>query len=77
MPGVVVLPHHERRDPAETSRELQDSAPGGLTYLGIDARTGCLGTPDNWQVVGFGKVPVYQGGEWQVFQAGDKLPAGF
>ncbi|MQF94786.1 MAG: hypothetical protein FI731_03835 [SAR202 cluster bacterium] len=77
VPGVVVLPHHERRDPAETSRELQDSAPGGLTYLGIDARTGCLGTRDNWQVVGFGKVTVYQGGEWQVFQAGDKLPAGF
>ncbi|MDA1128916.1 MAG: Type 1 glutamine amidotransferase-like domain-containing protein [Chloroflexi bacterium] len=74
---VAVLPHHERRDQAETAKELQQSAPSGLTYLGIDARTGCLGTPDNWRVVGHGRVTVYQGTEWQVFNAGDTLPAGF
>ena len=77
VPGVAVLPHHERRDQAETSQELQKSAPSGLTFLGIDARTGCLGTPDNWRVVGFGRVTVYQGSEWQVFEAGDTLPLGF
>ncbi len=77
VPGVAVLPHHERRDQAETSQELQRSAPSGLTFLGIDARTGCLGTPGNWRVVGFGRVTVYQGSEWQVYNAGDKLPAGF
>ena len=77
VPGVAVLPHHERRDQAETSQELQRSAPSGLTYLGIDARTGCLGTPGNWRVVGFGRVTVYQGSEWQVYNAGDKLRAGF
>ena len=77
VPGVAVLPHHERRDHAETSKELQQSAPSGLTFLGIDARTGCLGTPGNWRVVGFGRVTVYQGPEWQVFNAGDALPAGF
>lgn len=77
VPGVAVLPHHERRDQAETSRELQKSAPEGLTFLGIDTRTGCLGTPRNWRVVGFGRVTVYQGSEWQVFNAGDTLPAGF
>jgi len=77
VPGVAVLPHHERRDQAETSKELQQSAPSGLTFLGIDARTGCLGTPENWRVVGFGRVTVYQGSDWQVFNAGDKLPAGF
>lgn len=77
VPGVAVLPHHERRDQAETSKELQQSAPSGLTFLGIDARTGCLGTPENWRVVGFGRVTVYQGSEWQVFNAGDKLLAGF
>ena len=76
-PGVAVLPHHERRDQAETSRELQKSAPEGLTLLGIDTRTGCLGTPKNWRVVGFGRVTVYQGSEWQVFNAGDTLRAGF
>ncbi|MCH8296790.1 MAG: Type 1 glutamine amidotransferase-like domain-containing protein [Chloroflexi bacterium] len=77
VPGVAVLPHHERRDQAETSKELQQSAPSGLTFLGIDARTGCLGTPENWRVVGSGRVTVYQGSDWQVFNAGDKLPAGF
>jgi cyanophycinase len=77
VPGVAVLPHHERRDQAETSKELQQSAPSGLTYLGIDARTGCLGSPGDWRVVGFGRVTVYQGSDWQVFNAGDKLPAGF
>ena len=77
VPGVAVLPHHERRDQAETSQELQHSAPSGLTFLGIDARTGCLGTPENWRVVGFGRVTVYQGSDWQTFNAGDKLPAGF
>ena len=34
VPGVAVLPHHERRDQAETSKELQDTAPSGLTFLG-------------------------------------------
>ncbi len=77
VPGVAVLPHHERRDQAETSKELQQSAPSGLTFLGIDARTGCLGTPGSWRVVGFGRVTVYQGSDWQVFNAGDKLPARF
>ena len=77
VPGVAVLPHHERRDQAETSKELQQSAPSGLTFLGIDARTGCLGTPENWRVVGSGRVTVYQGSDWQIFNAGDKLPAGF
>ena len=77
VPGVAVLPHHERRDQAETSKELQNDAPSGLTFLGIDARTGCLGTPGNWRVVGFGRVTVYQGSEWQIFNSGDKLPPGF
>ena len=77
VPGVAVLPHHERRDQAETSRELQGSAPSGLTFLGIDARTGCLGSPGNWRVVGSGRVTVYQGIDWQVYDTGDSLPSGF
>ena len=77
VPGVAILPHHERRDQAETSLELKESAPSGLTFLGIDARTGCLGTPGTWLVVGSGRVTVYQGSEWQIFNSGDKLPTGF
>ena len=77
VPGVAVLPHHERRDQAETSKDLRQSAPTGLTFLGIDARTGCLGSPGNWRVVGFGRVTVYQGSDWQIYNAGDTLPSGF
>ena len=74
---VVVLPHHEKSDQSETSKDLRASAPTGLTFLGIDARTGVLGIPDNWRVVGSGRVTVYQGSEWQIFNTGDALPTGF
>ena len=76
-PGVCVLPHHERRDPAETLSELRRSAPAGVVYLGIDARTGVIGRPGQWQVAGFGNVTVYQGADFAVFGAGQQLPAGF
>ncbi|MCH7605807.1 MAG: Type 1 glutamine amidotransferase-like domain-containing protein [Chloroflexi bacterium] len=75
VPGIAVMPHHERRDPAETSRELQAEAPSGLTVLGIDARTGCLGRPGNWRVVGSGKVIVYRGSEWAAYASGEALPS--
>ena len=29
VPGVAVMPHHENRDPAETSKELQEQGPAG------------------------------------------------
>ena len=75
VPGVAVLPHHERQDPEQTSRSLRSDAPAGLTALGIDARTGCLGRPGQWRVVGSGKVTVYQGDQWAVYRAGDRLPS--
>ena len=74
-PGVVVLPHHENRNPKEVSRELAADAPSGLTFLGIDARTGCLGKPGSWRVVGSGNVTVYRNGDWAVYPSGQALPA--
>ncbi len=76
-PNIGVLPHHERRDPAETLTELRQSAPAGVTYLGIDARTGVIGSPGDWRVAGFGKVTVYQWDEFSVFGAGEQLPPDF
>ncbi len=73
-PGVAVLPHHERSDPAETSKQLQSQVPSDITVLGIDARTGCLGRPGSWRVVGSGKVTMYQGDKWAVFNASESLP---
>lgn len=77
-PGLAVLPHHEGSDPAQTSSLLQPQTSSGLrsglTVLGIDARTGCLGRPGSWRVVGLGKVTVYQGSSWQVYDSGAHLP---
>ena len=75
-PGLAVLPHHERSDPAAVCRELADKAPSGLVFLGIDAQSGCFGKPGSWQAVGPGKVTLYRGGSWEVFAAGDALPEG-
>ena len=77
-PGLAVLPHHEGSDPVQTSSQLQSQTssglPAGLTVLGIDARTGCLGRPGRWRVVGSGRVTVYQGAGWQVYDSGTNLP---
>ena len=74
-PGIAVLPHHEGRDPEQTSRELQGQIPPETIVLGIDARSGCLGSPGSWRAVGSGKVTVYRGNEWQVYNSGETLPA--
>lgn len=76
-PNICVLPHDERRNPAEVSAELRRAAPEGIVYLGIDARTGVVGGPGNWRVTGFGNATVYQGNDYEVFAAGERLPAGF
>ena len=77
VPGVSVLPHHERSDPATTVRQIQATAAADITFLGIDARTGCLGSANDWWVVGPGKVTVYQAGEFGVYNSGEQLPGGF
>jgi cyanophycinase len=75
VPGVAVLPHHERSDPKETSRQLQTQVPADITVLGIDARSGCLGRPGAWRTVGAGNVTVYRGSDWQVYISGQNLPS--
>ena len=74
VPGTAVLPHHENSNPADVAEQLRGQARAGITVLGIDARTGCLGRPGNWRVVGSGNVTVYQGSDWQVYQSGAALP---
>ena len=74
-PGIAVLPHHERSNPDETSRQLQNQVSPELIVLGIDARAGCLGRPGSWRVVGSGKVTVYRGTQWAVYNSGENLPA--
>ena len=69
VPGLAVLPHHERADPEAVAAELADSAPPGVSVLGVDGKTGCLGLPGAWRVVGDGSVTLYHGGEWSRFSA--------
>jgi cyanophycinase len=76
VPDLAVFPHHERNDPTEISEQLRSQVPGNVTVLGIDARTGCLGRPGSWRVVGSGKVTVYRDGDWKVFNSGESLPSG-
>jgi hypothetical protein len=74
-PNLAVLPHHENSDPASIGATLHGLVPPELTVLGIDARSGCLGRPGNWRVVGPGRVTMYRNGQWQVYQSGQQLPA--
>ena len=73
VPRVAVLPHHESGNPAEVSRLLRSQVPTDLTVLGIDARTGCLGRPGDWRVLGSGNVTVYRGGDWAIYASGERL----
>ena len=73
-PGLAVLPHHEGSDPERVARDLAGAVPRDLKVLGIDARTGCFGSPGSWTVLGPGKVTLYQDGAWRTFSHGDTLP---
>ena len=71
--GICVLPHHERSKPEEVAEQLRERLNGGLTALGIDAQTGCLGQTGNWKVIGSGKVTVYRQSGWRIYQAGETI----
>ncbi len=75
VPGSAVLAHHERAEPDAVAVDLAESAPEGVSALGIDGKTGCLGRPGEWRVVGDGGVTVYCGGEWRRYAAGANVLA--
>ena len=75
VPGVAVLAHHERADPEAVAAELGESVPDGVSVLGVDGKTGCLGQAGAWRVVGDGSVTVYRGGEWRRYGAGANVLA--
>ena len=76
--GLAVLPHHETGDPAMVVKWLESTGlPKELKVLGIDAQTGCFGTPGKWKVLGSGRVTAYSEGTWSIFSSGENLPKGF
>ena len=71
VPGVAVLPHHERSSKSRTSMDVAVQTPGGITPLGIDGATGCFNDGDGWRVLGVGSVTVYKGREWNTYGSGE------
>ena len=74
VPGVAVLPHHERGEPSVVAGELERTAPSGAVVLGIDGMTCCFGSADGWQALGSGAVTLYSEGEWAQHRHGDPVP---
>ena len=73
VPGVAVLPHHERSDPDAVLQQLATGGHAGLIALGIDGRTGCLSELEGWVVAGTGNVTVYRAGRWQRYTSGESF----
>ena len=73
VPGIATLPHHENSDPEQTFLQLDPEVNSGITILGIDARTACLGQRGSWRVVGSGKVIKYDLSGWNVYASGQNF----
>jgi cyanophycinase len=67
--GVTVLPHFEKAD-AERIEKIANDAKQGMTYLGIDAATGCVRVGDDWRVSGPGRVHVIRKDDVHVVASG-------
>ena len=57
--GLAVVPHYDDVRRTRWQQALDEVAPGGLGYLGLDERTGVLSEPNgpggrNWRVAGPG-----------------------
>jgi cyanophycinase-like exopeptidase len=57
--GVAVVPHYDDIRRTRWQAVLDDLAPGGIGYLGLDERTGVISEPDgsdgrSWRVAGCG-----------------------
>ena len=74
IPGIMVLPHHERSDPATVAEQLDTRGESDLVALGIDGATGILLDPGNATVTGAGNATVYRASNWHRYAAGDRIP---
>jgi cyanophycinase-like exopeptidase len=58
VPGLAVFPHYEEERRREWQANLEQIAPSGIGYLGLDERTGVISTGDDpgadWIVAGEG-----------------------
>ena len=73
VPGVMVLPHHERSSTSVVSDQVSAIGESGLTVLGIDGATGALLDSQRTTVLGAGHVTAYRAGDWVIHSAGDAV----
>ncbi len=73
LPGICVLPHFERWGEHALPSLLEASSSNGLTLLGIDGATGCVGWGGEWDVAGPGSVTVVRSGRSEVFRSGQRI----
>jgi cyanophycinase len=66
LPRICALPHFERWGAEALSGLREWSSESGLTLLGIDGATACVGWGGEWEVVGPGAVTVIRGGASEV-----------
>lgn len=72
VPGVGVLPHHERTTSAQAQQRLADAPPGAV-IVGIAGATGALVEGTAWQVAGRGEVVVYASGQARRYRDGQRV----
>jgi cyanophycinase-like exopeptidase len=76
LPGICALPHFEEWGQDALPRLKESSTKWGLTLLGINGATGCIGWGRDWEVRGPGVVTVIQRGASEVFRTGDHIVLG-
>ncbi len=73
LPGICALPHFEKWGAQALPRLKESSSKWGLTLLGIDGATGCVGWGGEWDVRGPGAVTVIRRGASEVYRSGDHI----
>jgi cyanophycinase len=73
VPGICVLPHFQEWGTKVLPELLDASRERGLTFLGIDGATGCVGWGPEWEVAGPGAVTVIRAGGTEVFRSGSRI----
>lgn len=71
--STVILPHHEKSNPGQISKELRTSGPDRVRILGIESMTCCFINKEYWQVIGSGNVTSYCRDSWCQFTSGETI----
>jgi cyanophycinase len=76
--GLAVFPHYDESRRVSWQASLEEIAPAGLAYLGIDERTGVISGAGGWRVAGEGAAYWFAPGAETpvIYGDGDRLELG-